>query len=274
MAQTVFETYGQSGGDRMSNEPQSETSVAPHEEPVAPLGTEGARGAGGGIRRASPRARTVAWLAAAIVPVMLVAAAVVLVPQWQLDRLNRNESLAIARMKWICTAENHMKAVGAWDPGATGTGGFGFFSDLRGEPSRGNAVLDWGSQPLPLGRDLEVDERGLAHCGGYVFALFLPAQDGGWATERDVVQGRAIDEAKARELWICYAWPEEPGSTGRRVFMIHQSGDLLAHGNADLKYGDKTMPTPGASGFVSNEPGARLVENAIDCVGDLWWIVG
>ena len=225
----------------------------------------------GRLGRASPRLRIVAAVAVALT---LVWAAAVVVPQWRLERLNRNETMAISRLKWIHSAEEHMKAVRAWDPGATDVGGFGFFSDLRGEPARDTAVLQWGSHPPPLPRDFVVDKRGQVHRDGYVFALFLPAKDGGWATERDAANGRAIDEAKARELWVCYAWPEDAGSTGRRVFMIHQSGDLVAHGNGDLKYGGESMPTPGASGFVANEHGANLVVNAIDCVGDLWWIVG
>ncbi len=119
-----------------------------------------------------------------------------------------------------------------------------------------------------------MDERGFVHRDGYVFALFLPATDGGWATERDAANGRAVDEAKARDLWVCYAWPEDAGSTGRRVFMVQQSGNLVAHGNGDLKCGGESMPTPGASGFVANEHGASLVVNALDCLGDLWWTVG
>ncbi len=228
-----------------------------------------------GCRRMSLRARlNLRACAAAAVAMLVAGAAVVFVPQWRLERLNRNETMAISRLKWLCSAQDHMKAVRAWDPGTTGVGGFGFFSDLRGEPSRSHAVLQWGANVPPLERDFVVDERGFVHRDGYVFALFLPAKDGGYATERDAANGRAIDEAKARELWVCYAWPEDAGSTGRRVFMVHQSGDLLAHGNGDLKYGGESMPTPGASGFVANEHGASLVVNAIDCVGDLWWIVG
>lgn len=227
-----------------------------------------------GSGRVGPRTRPLRRACMAAAGLLLLACAVVIVPQWRLEWRNRNETLAIARMKWIWFAENHMKSVCAWDPGATGVGGFGFFSDLRGEPSRSNAVLQWGAEPLPLNRDFVVDDRGFVRRDGYVFSLYLPTKDGGWATEREVRNGRAIDEAKARELWVCYAWPECAGSTGRRVFMIHQSGDLVVHANGDLKFSGESMPVPGASGFVANEHGARLVVNAIDCMGDLWWIVG
>lgn len=255
----------------MANRRGVASSFQPSGARVDDIGMDAREVTESGLGSSSPRLRIVAAVAAALT---LVWAAAVVVPQWRLERLNCNETMAISRLKWISNAEEHMKAVRAWDPGATDVGGFGFFSDLRGEPSRSTAVLQWGSHPPPLPGDFVVEERGQVHRNGYVFALFLPAKDGGWATERDAANGRAIDEAKARELWICYAWPERAGSTGRRVFMIHQSGDLVAHGNGDLKFGGDALPTPGASGFVLNEQGARIVVNAIDCLGDLWWIVG
>jgi hypothetical protein len=186
-----------------------------------------------------------------------------------------NESAAIATLRNLCSVQLHMQAQCAWDPDGTGLGGFGFFAELRGEAGvRGRGAPAWGQQGPPLGAAFVADEFGYVRRNGYVFALFLPAKDGGWATERDAANGRAIDEAKARELWVCYAWPEHPGWTGSRAFVISQSGVLTGHGNTDAKFGGDVGPTPGVSGFASARLGSRFVVNAIDCLGDLWWIVG
>ncbi len=201
--------------------------------------------------------------------------AVVVAGNARRSHCNGNESAAIATLKNLCSLQAHMQAQCAWDPDGAGVGGFGFFAELRGEAGvRGRGAPAWGKLGPPLGAAFVADEFGYVRRNGYVFALFLPAKDGGWATERDAANGRAIDEAKARELWVCYAWPEHPGWTGSRAFVISQSGDLLAHGNTDAKFGGDVGPTPGVSGFASDRLGSRFVVNAVDCIGDLWVMLG
>lgn len=49
-------------------------------------------------------------------------------------------------------------------------------------------------------------------------------------------------------LWCAYAWPLEAGETGRRVFFINQSGDVLSTHNVEATCsGKQKMPKPDAA---------------------------
>ena len=114
------------------------------------------------------------------------------------------------------------------------------------------------------------DERGFVRRDGYVFVIFLPAADGGWVTEQDVANGRAVDEARAREQFLCYAWPERWAWTGRKVFL---SGPSCVHCFFDTvgKYSFDSMPQPGVTGCIQGKGGPVHADNTKDGLGDLWY---
>jgi hypothetical protein len=116
-------------------------------------------------------------------------------------------------------------------------------------------------------------DRGLVHRGGYVFLMLLPAKDGGWVAEHEVGTGRQLDPAWSSTLWLCYAWPESYGWSGKRAFMINQAGDILAAQNADGAWSGEQGPKPGMSGFVEPVPTARVSANCEDCLGETWNVV-
>lgn len=45
-------------------------------------------------------------------------------------------------------------------------------------------------------------------------------------------------------MWCCYAWPTQASKTGKRTFMINQSGDIAATQN------DSAQPGGAYDGFV------------------------
>ena len=97
-----------------------------------------------------------------------------------------------------------------------------------------------GATPTSKGKPAEppfVDERfkiadadGIAETKGYRFRLFLP-------TKERRVEGRISSVTDEREMfWCAYAWPVEPGKTGRRVFFISSSNRIFAKDAAEATY--------------------------------------
>lgn len=197
------------------------------------------------------------------------------IPNWLASNRNANESAAIATMKNLSSAQAQMQASGIDDPDGNGQGGYSFFSEMAGTMavrSKPGAEPVRCSPPV-LSASFGSPENGRVHRGGYVFEMLLPAADGGWATEEDFRNGRKLDEAKCEVLWLCYAWPESYDWSGRRAFMINQSGDVLVSRNADGKFDGERGPRAGAAAFVEPVQGAKVAANCEDCEGDPWNIV-
>ena len=223
--------------------------------------------------RARPRWVTGLALGAAAT---LLASAAFVVPSLLGATLNGNEARVISRMKKICNAQSQMQASVRCDPDGNGQGRYGFFADLIAMASAPNVRdpdgLVFESPILPRDHRRVVDGRVRAH--GYVYELFLPAIGGGWVSDRDPAAASKINGKLAEMLWTCYAWPESPGWSGKRVFMINQNGDVLSSQNADGRCGGDRSPQPGLSGFVSPQVGSAVAAMCADCLGETWFVMG
>lgn len=220
-------------------------------------------------RRRLRRRAAVAGVAASVLVIAGVA-----VPNLLRSNLNRNEAFAIAALKNISSAQAQFQASGIADPDGDGQGRYGFFAEMAGKRSvRTSEGRDAFCDPAVLSAFFGQADRGLVHRGGYVFLMLLPAKDGGWVAEHEVGTGRQLDPAWSSTLWLCYAWPESYGWSGKRAFMINQAGDILAAQNADGAWSGERGPKPGMSGFVEPVPTARVSANAEDCLGETWNVV-
>lgn len=197
------------------------------------------------------------------------------IPNWLASNRNANESAAIATLKNLSSAQAQIQAIGIIDPNGNGQGGYGFFSEMAGTMavrSKPGAEPVRCSPPV-VSASFGSPENGRVHRGGYVFEMLLPAADGGWATEHDFVNGRKLDESKCETLWLCYAWPESYDWSGKRAFMLNQSGDVLVSRNADGKFDGERGPRPGVSAFLEPVQGAKVAANCEDCEGETWGVV-
>jgi hypothetical protein len=220
-------------------------------------------------RRSVRRRVAFAGVAASVVVIASIA-----VPNLLSANLNRNEAFAIAALKNISSAQSQFQASGIADPEGNGQGRYGFFAEMAGKRSvRTSEGKDALCDPAVLSKSFGNTERGLVHRGGYVFLMLLPAKGGGWVAEHEVGNGREVDPVWSETLWLCYAWPESYGWSGKRAFMINQAGDILAAQNADGAWTGEQGPKPGMSGFVEPEPTARVSANAEDCLGETWNVV-
>ena len=193
-------------------------------------------------------------------------------PSYLSSVLNRNESYAIASLKNISSAQAQMQASGVADGNRNDQGRYGFFSEMAGSlPIFGSPATR--VDPALLSSRFGDVRKGRVVTGGYIFEIVLPSTDGGWIREHEIGSGRAIDEAKAEVLWICYAWPSDYGWSGKCAFSMNQSGDVLSMSNKDGRYDGDRGPVPGAAGFVEPVQGAHVAVNVEDCLGDVWTVV-
>ena len=220
-------------------------------------------------RRRLRRRSAFAAVAASVVGIASIA-----VPNLLSANLNRNEAFAIASLSNLSSAQAQFQASGFADPEGNGQGRYGFFAEMAGKRSVHTAGgKDAFCDPAVLSAAFGDSDRGLVHRGGYVFLMLLPAKGGGWVAEHEVGNGREVDPVLSETLWICYAWPESYGWSGKRAFMTSQAGNILASRSPDGSWSGEQGPQRGMSGFVEPVPVAAVSVNCADCIGDPWILV-
>jgi prepilin-type N-terminal cleavage/methylation domain-containing protein len=204
-----------------------------------------------------------------IVVAIIAINASIAIPNLLSARLNANESAAIATLKNISSAQAQCQASSVIDVNGNGAGEYGFFGELSGR-----TVVRGGTQtisPPVLSTAFGNVANSQVTRSGYIFQMWLPdsTQDGltEAATGGDAGNTLGVDASQAEVLWCCYAWPQVFGNSGKRVFFINQSGDVLATNNAQATpySGTTTEPLQTAaflsstSGFMGNQVAANSV---------------
>ncbi len=219
-----------------------------------------------------------AWRLVGIVSALLILGASFAFPTLCAARSNANESAAIASLKNISSAQAQMQASGFLDVNGNGGGEYGFFAELSGslpvrtkDPSVVGAKVD----PPLLPRRFAKVVHSRVRSGGYMFQMFLRGPDGVWVAEANDGGGMGcpVDPVKAETEWLCYAWPIVHGSSGKRAFMISQSGDVLASNLSAVTYSGEAGPFPGLAAFLHKDGVWRLAANEVDTVGNTWGAV-
>ncbi|MEZ6036246.1 MAG: hypothetical protein R3F29_02115 [Planctomycetota bacterium] len=218
------------------------------------------------------RRRRGRWIALATLLLVGGIGAMVGLPKYFSNRLNRNESTIIATLKNISSAQSQLQASGSLDVDGDGQGEYGFLGELAGTAAlRGSgARLD----PPVVNARLGDVRDGRVEIGGYVLQMFLPAKDGGWVTESTCgVDGSLVDTAAAETMWMCYAWPIEHGWTGTRAFMINHRGDILATSMSAEIYSGRIAPKGGVAGHCFDDGACHPAVNTVDGCGNTWVVI-
>ena len=119
---------------------------------------------------------------------------------------------------------------------------------------------------------------GIVTKSGYVFQMFLPAAAAAPAGEAGGGGEGAtpVEDNLAEGIWCCYAWPAVNQNTGNRVFMINQSGDVLATDNTGAMQGytgTTTMVAGDAAYTAANDISSPVSINGVPAVandGGVW----
>ncbi len=221
---------------------------------------------------APPRRRRLGLWAGGVAALLLGAGGLV-TPKLLCRSLNANESAAIAALKNISSAQSQLQAMGFVDENENGVGEYGFFAELAG------VVTARGSHrkcsPPVLGQRFAKVVNGRVHAGGYVFQMFLRGPDGAWVGEaaNGGAAGVPVDAEHAETEWMCYAWPEEQGCSGKRAFLVTSAGDTFACILQTRVYGGEAGPEPGVAGWTTRDGKPVIAANTTDAIGNMWAII-
>jgi hypothetical protein len=160
-------------------------------------------------------------------------------------REGANEVAAIATLRNCSSAQAQFQATAKADVDSDGTGEFGSFVELSGAKEvRGMRNFGRLNPPVLSGAFRNPSGRGVVSRSGYHFVIYLPSHDGeGVRADREGF-GR-ISAEYAETTWCAYAWPVNYGESGRRTFMVNQTGDVVSVD--DERYSGDRGPLPGAA---------------------------
>jgi hypothetical protein len=118
---------------------------------------------------------------------------------------------------------------------------------------------------------------------GYIFQMYLPDTTATGVAENATggAAGASIAAGQAEVLWCCYAWPSSFGNSGKRVFFINQSGDVLASKNTTTTYGAPSGGSTLAPNFdaafdpnsTATGMAAGVASNIAGNDGEIWTVV-
>jgi hypothetical protein len=165
----------------------------------------------------------------------------VVVPNLQATRVRANDDAAAAVMQAIRSAQETFRSNALRDADGDGEGEFGLLVDLVGDirpglrrPLSGRRLLTVPFKKTPAGD--------YTH-SGYVFRIYLPAEDGspvgGNEKEQRVKQ---IDGDLAEAIMVTVAWPVEK-TTGSRAFILDSAGGIhWCDGAGYYGFGEHALP--------------------------------
>lgn len=219
------------------------------------------------------RRRRWPWVVGTALVVLLGTAEVIGYPNYVRSRINANESAAMAVLKNISSGQAQMQASAAIDVDGDGSGESAFFAEMAGSvPMRAAKGAGRKLEPPVLAPRFGVVVDGCVHACGYCFRMYLRGVDGSWVSEAASggAGGASVDPDRTEIEWLCYAWPEVQGSTGVRVFMMNQSGDIMVTNQPSPDW-SRRGPAPGA-GYVDVAGHGKLAQNCEDSEGRFWTV--
>jgi len=222
-----------------------------------------------------------------IVVAIIAIIASIAIPNLLSARLNANESAAIATLKNISSAQAQCQASGVIDCNNNGQGEYGFFGELSGADAvrtdEAGAVGTATITPPVLSNAFGNVDTSRVTRSGYVFQMYLPDTSANGVAENATggATGASIAAGQAEVLWCCYAWPSSFGNSGKRVFFINQSGDVLASKNTTSTYGapsgGSTLAPTFDAAFDPNSTAtgmaAGVASNIAGNDGEIWTVV-
>jgi len=221
-----------------------------------------------------------------IVVAIIAIIASIAIPNLLSARLNANESAAIATLKNISSAQAQCQASGVIDCNNNGQGEYGFFGELSGADAvrndeAGGVGTATITPPVLSNAFGNVDTSRVTR-SGYIFQMYLPDTTAQGVAENATggAAGSSIAAGQAEVLWCCYAWPSSFGNSGKRVFFINQSGDVLASKNTTTQYGSPASSTPTPAYDAAFDPNstatgmaAGVASNIVGNDGETWTVV-
>lgn len=181
-----------------------------------------------------------------IVVAVLAILALMAVPNLMASRVTTNETVAIAALRSVVTAQLQCQMNAVVDTDGDGRGEALGLDELAGTRTLRSRALTLNPPTLPpsLGR---VDEAGNVSTRGYMLRLYLPDASG-MGLPAMAANESSVDANLAEVYWSCVAWPLTRNASGNTAFYTNQTGDILAC-------------TDGVYSGAANGPGAGAALN-------------
>ncbi|MCB9872044.1 MAG: hypothetical protein H6836_02630 [Planctomycetes bacterium] len=181
-------------------------------------------------------------------------------------QMQRNERAATQMLEYLHSCQKRLQGLGAIDTDGDGVGEFGFFGELAGTSGirgKGTSVEQPLEQPL---MSVSAIRNGQMSKDGYLFQIFLPGVRFVPQRESDLggAHGAEVSANPAERVWCAYAWPEENGVSGRRVFFVDQRGIVLVAPNTKDYSGGFNGPEP----LAAFAPGATGLDAKVAAGGE------
>ncbi len=220
-----------------------------------------------------------------IVVAIIAIIASIAIPNLMAARINANEAAAIATLKNLSSSQAQVQASGTIDANGNGAGEYGYFQELSGVRNVKTGALGAAegtvrvTPPVLSGAFGGLDANGRILRAGYYFQMFLPGAGAAFTAEAaSTAAYPAVAAAYAEVLWASYAWPASYGNSGKRVFFINQSGDVLQANNSVTRYSGSTS-VPGATAVLLNSATNKtsmshsVAVNGTGVDGNRWTVV-
>lgn len=190
------------------------------------------------------------------------------------SRLTANEAAAISTLRTIASAEAQAGSRRAVDVDADGIGEYLYLGELSGTANlRGLGVP---MDPAAVSVSLGIVNNSSVNKAGYHFGVYLP-DSAGLGVAEDATGGKAaalaVDADLCETFWCAYAWPSAEGSSGKRAFVVNQSGNILQTSNTVQHYDNLTVPPADAAFTAAGDMTSELSTNGLPVAavdGGLW----
>lgn len=208
-----------------------------------------------------------------IVVAILAILAVMAVPNLLATRVTTNETVAVAALRSIVTAQLQVQMNAVVDLDGDGRGEALGLDEMCGTRAlrSGTTLLNPPSLPPSIGM---VDLAGNVATRGYYLRLYLP-DSAGAGMPATAANAGAIDTNHAEVYWSCVAWPQTRNTSGNVAFYANQTGDILACHDGGYD-GVNNAPDAGAAltGVAANMlVGGTLALSGTAADGNRWKIV-
>ena len=179
-------------------------------------------------------------------------------------RVEANEAAAMATLKTLTVSQEQLKMQGSIDADGDGSGEYGFVQELAGTAKGRSAQPidppfvspEWGKSAAANG--------GMFQASGYWFQIHLPGKDKAVSEAAALPQADKSAANGQEAHWVAYAWPVQFEKTGRRVFVINESGQLYETHNYGTMYsGTATVPPADAAYDLDGQGNAANLETGI-----------
>ena len=169
-----------------------------------------------------------------------------------------NETMAIATLRGIASAEATVQMEAKIDRDNDGAGEYAFLDELK-KSSSVVSLLD----------DLD---SGYGRRCGYIFRVYLPDWTG-FPVWMEGKKGEYSPDANmAEQMWCAYAWPASKIG-GERTFFVNQSGEILETKTEPQYRGFRSPPKPDAAFVLNDAISLPTARNEFGSDGKFWLLV-